>query len=83
MNGVYFLLAGLLVLVLAVAGCVGKEQAQAPAGGPSVQPEAPSSSAPGQPASAAGDNFVPVAQGVQIESPLASDNETVDLGSLI
>lgn len=79
MKGMYFILAGLLVLVLAVAGCL--SNAQAPAGGPSAQPEAP---APGQPSSpAAGDAFVPASDGVQIDAPLASDNETVDLGSLI
>jgi len=79
MKGMYFILAGLLVLVLAVAGCVAKEQV--PDAGSGVQPGAPA--APEQPASAAGDNFVPDAQGVQIESPQASDSETVDLGSLI
>ena len=68
------------MLVVAVAGCVGKEQA--PAGGPGVQPGSPAASE--QPSTAAaGDTFVPASDGVQIESPQASDSETVDLGSLI
>ncbi len=74
MKGLYFVLAGLLVLVVALAGCVAKQKEQAP----------PPAVAPGEPApSVEGDITAPEEGGVQIEQPQSGADENVDLGSLI
>lgn len=75
MKGLYFVLAGLLVLVVALAGCVGKKAE--PVTPPVVSPP------PEQPPAVEGDITPPEESGVQIEIPQSSADENVDLGSLI
>lgn len=83
MKGLYFVLAGLLVLVVAIAGCVGKQAtpkeqpAQLPTGETPVQPPAEVTPA------IEGDITAPADSGLQIEQPQSGADENVDLGSLI
>lgn len=82
MKGLYLVLAGLLVLVVAIAGCVGKQATSQPVSQP-AQP--PVQQPPAQQAAPVveGDITVPADSGMSIEQPQSSSDETVDLGSLI
>lgn len=79
MKGLYFVLAGLLVLAVVLAGCVGKKAE--PVTPPVVSP--PPEQPPEQPPAVEGDITPPEESGVQIEIPQSSADENVDLGSLI
>lgn len=70
MRKLYLILVGFLVLGVVLSGCVGKK--------PAEQPQ----ETPSQEAGLEGNITVPE-QGLQIEDVQTSQDETVDLGSLI